>query len=247
MFRFLRLTLGLYASMTFVVVVLLLFCPLIIAAPTLPLRRAIGRAAVHAWLALSLIRFRVRGLEHLPDGACVAACNHASYIDGLIVTGALPAHFTFLVQHGAADWPYIGLVLKRMGVIFVNRGSTRAAALVTRELIERLQRGEALTIFPEGTFRAAAELRPFQPGAFLIAARAQAPVLPMVLHGTRRLFGEGQRLLRHHHIEVECFAPIHPDGADREAATRLRDTVRKVMLQHCREADGASGALDEAA
>lgn len=242
--RFLRLIYGIYAALTFVIVVLILFCPFIILAPTLPLRRAIGRFCVHAWVASSFMRFRVSGLEHLPAGACVAACNHASYLDGLIITAALPSRFTFLVQHGAADWPYLGLVLKRMGVIFVDRGSTRAAALVTRDLIERLHRGEALAIFPEGTFRASAELRPFQSGAFLVAARARAPIVPMVVHGTRHLFGEGQRLMRYSRLEVECFAAIAPRGEDRAATKQLHNEVRHVILQHCREADGAAGLVD---
>ncbi len=239
MLRLLRSIYGVYAALTFVVVVLILFCPLIIIAPTLPLRRALGRVCVRSWLATSFIRFQRRGFEHLPAGACIAACNHASYIDGMILTAALPGHFSFLVQHGAADWPYIGLVLKRMGAHFVDRGSTRAAALITRELIARLQAGESLAIFPEGTFRAKAELRPFQMGTFLIAARAQVPVVPIVLHGTRKLFGEGQRLFRHSHIELECYAPVLASGSDRDAARALQSQVRAVMLQHCREEDGA--------
>jgi len=94
---------------------------------------------VRTWLALSFIPFRVRGLENLPPGPCIAVCNHASYLDGLIATAALPSRFTFLVQHAAADWPYVGLIIRRMKVSFVNRGSVRAAAQATRELIDRIK------------------------------------------------------------------------------------------------------------
>ncbi|MBV8062979.1 MAG: 1-acyl-sn-glycerol-3-phosphate acyltransferase, partial [Nevskia sp.] len=159
--RLLRLLLGLHTMAMFIVVLLLLFCPLLILAPTLRLRRAVGRIGVRAWLAASLVPFRVRGLERLPPGPCIVVCNHASYLDGLVVTAALPGRFTFLVQHGAATWPYVGWIIKRMGVTFVNRGSVRAAAQATRELIERIQAGESFTIFPEGTFRAPAALLPF--------------------------------------------------------------------------------------
>ncbi len=162
MTRILRTLFGIYSMTVLVIVLLGIFCPLLIVAPTLPLRRAIGRLGVRAWLALSFIPFRVRGLEHLPPGPCIAVCNHASYLDGIIVTAALPGRFTFLVQHGAADWPYVGLIIKRMNVSFVNRGSVRAAALATREMIERIQAGESFAIFPEGTFRRPATLLPFQ-------------------------------------------------------------------------------------
>lgn len=230
---------GVYAAATFAVVVLLLFCPLLIVAPTLPLRRAIGRAAVRSWLSVSFIPFRVRGHEHLPEQACVALCNHASYVDGILLTAALPARFTFLVQHRAADWPYIGLVIRRMGVRFVNRGSPREAAQATRALIDSLHAGESLAIFPEGTFRKAAELLPFHSGAFVVAAKAGVPVAPAVMRGTRQLFGEGQRLPAWSRIDVEFLPMIAPAGSDRAAASALRDAARAVMLARCGEADGA--------
>lgn len=233
---------GSYAAAMFVVVVLLLFSPALIAAPTLPARRRIGRAAVRAWALACFMPFRVRGREHLPAQPCIVTCNHASYLDGILLTAALPTHFTFLVQHGASEWPYVGLIIRRMGVSFVNRGSARAAAQVTRNLVERVRGGEALAIFPEGTFRRAPELLPFQTGAFLIASRAGVPVVPTVLRGSRRIFGEGQKLLRWHPIEIEFFPPLAPDTHSRDAAHALRDAARAVMLANCGEGDALANA-----
>jgi 1-acyl-sn-glycerol-3-phosphate acyltransferase len=232
-----------YAATTFAVVIMLLFCPLLIVMPTLPVRRAIGRAAVRVWLFVSFMPFRVKGLEHLPAEPCIALSNHASYVDGILFTAALPGRFTFLVQHRAAEWPYIGLVLRRMGVRFVDRTAARAAAQATRGLIDQLHAGESLAIFPEGTFRKAPGLLAFQGGAFVVAARAGVPVVPAVMRGSRRLFGEGQRLPQWSAIEVEFFAPILPQGSDRDAANALRDAARAVMLAHCGEVDGLVTAV----
>ena len=238
MTRILRTLFGVYSMTVLIIVLLLFFCPLLIVAPTLPLRRALGRLGVRAWLALSFIPFRVRGLENLPPGPCIAVCNHASYLDGIIVTAALPSRFTFLVQHGAADWPYLGLIVKRMGVSFVNRGSVRAAALATRELIERMQGGESFAIFPEGTFRQPPTLLPFHSGAFMVAARAGVPVAPLVLRGSRSLYGDGQKVFRWTPISVEVFAPVTAQGDNRDAVQNLRDAARATILRHCGEADG---------
>lgn len=231
---------GAYAAAVFVLVVLMLFCPLLIAAPTLPLRRAIGRAGVRAWLLLSGIPFRVRGREQLPTEPVVVICNHASYLDGILLTAALPARFTFLVQHGAGEWPYIGLVLRRMGVCFVNRGSAREAAKATKELIDRIKGGESFAIFPEGTFRAAPVLLPFQSGAFLIAARAGVPVVPAVLTGTRRLLGEGRKLFTWSRVAIRFFEPMRASDESRAAADTLSAVSRAVILAHCGEGDGNS-------
>ena len=238
MSRFLRLLFGIHAMAMLIVVLLLLFCPLLIAAPSLRLRRNIGRFGVRAWLAVGLVPFRVRGLEQLPPGPCIVVCNHASYLDGLLLTAALPSRFTFLVQHGAADWPYVGTIIKRMGVTFVNRGAVRAAAQATRALIERIQNGESFAIFPEGTFRKPAALLPFQSGAFMVAARAGVPVVPAVLRGTRLMYGEKQKVFRWNPISIELFAPIRPEGGHRDAVQNLRDAARATILRHCGEADG---------
>jgi 1-acyl-sn-glycerol-3-phosphate acyltransferase len=230
---------GLYAAAMFVVVVLLILCPLLIIAPTLPLRRTLGRLAVRVWAAASFLPFRIRGHAHIPDGTCIAICNHASYLDGILLTAALPSRFTFLVQHKAGEWPYVGLVIRRMGVRLVNRESARVAAQAARDLLDRVRDGESFAIFPEGTFRRAPELLPFQAGAFVIAARAGVPVLPCVVRGSRQVFGEGRKMLRWHPIDIQFLTPL-PSTADnsREAAHALRDAARDIILRHTGDADG---------
>lgn len=227
----------LYAAAVFGVLMFILFCPLIILLPTLALRRAVGRFSVGCCLAAVGVRLRVRGQAHLPAGACIAVANHASYIDGLVLTAALPARFTFVVQDGARDWPYIGLVIRRMGVSFVNRSSAREGAVQTRTLVRRLGEGESLAIFAEGTFEAAPGLLAFKNGAFLMAARAGVPVVPVALRGTRRLFGGEPPRLHWSRVEVEILPPITPGGAEKDAALALRDQVRSAILARCGEPD----------
>lgn len=233
----LRLLYRVYASITALVVIFVLFCPLIIVAPTLALRREIGRLCVRTALLLIGQPLRVRGLEHLPHGACVAVANHASYLDGLIFTAALPRRYTFLVQHGAADWPYVGWVIKRMGVRFINRGSAREGAVQTRALIRGLQSGESLAIFPEGTFRAEPGLLPFQKGAFSIAAKAGTPVVPAAIRGSRRLFGENSRLLDWSPVVVEFLPALAPVADEATAITAQLAAARAAILSRCGEPD----------
>ena len=235
---------GIYALTVFMVFALLFFCPLILIGPTLRVRRETGRIGMRVTLALMGVPFRVSGREHLPDGAAIIISNHASYVDGLVMTAALPSRYTFVVQDGAASWPYAGLVLKRMGVTFINRSSARAGAVQTRALIRRLQDGESFTIFAEGTFGDEAGLLPFKTGAFMMAAQAGVPVVPAGLRGTRRLFGEGRRLLRPSRIEVELGAPLKPAGDHKHAAMALRDAVRAQVLARCGEPDAARSASE---
>ena len=236
--RLLELAYGCYAALAMSVVALA-FAPSVLLLPSLHWRRAVGRLGWRAVMGAGLLPFRVRGLQHLPDGPCIVVSNHASYLDGPLLTTALPERFTFVVQHGAAAWPVVGPIIRRMGVTFVDRGSARAGASQTRALIRRVQDGQSLVIFPEGTFRGPPGLLPFRKGAFLMAAHAGVPVVPAVIRGSRRLLGDGHRLLRWSPITIEFFEPIFSREDQRHVAPALLETARRVVLAHCGEPDGA--------
>lgn len=203
-----------YSSLVFVVVIFLLTCPLILVLPTLRLRRQAGRAGVRVAMALIGSPLRLEGREHLPATPCIVAANHASYLDGLVLTAVLPPWFTFAVKDDAAKWPYIGAVLRRMGVVFIDRRSARAGAEQTRRLIRMVEGGESLGIFPEGTFAAEPGLLPLKKGAFVIAGRTQAPVVPCVITGTRELFGLGARRLHPSRVRIRLLPAVPPGDAD---------------------------------
>lgn len=242
--RLLELAYGCYAALAMGAVALL-FAPFVLLLPGLHARRLVGRLGWRAVMAAGLLPFRVRGLEHLPDGPCVVVSNHASYLDGPLLTTALPERFTFVVQHGAAGWPVVGAIIQRMGVTFVNRSSARAGASQTRALIRRLQGGASLAIFPEGTFRGPPGLLPFRKGAFLMAAHAGVPVVPAVIRGSRRVLGDNRRLLRWSPVTVEFFAPISCATDPRQEAPALLRRVRAVVLAHCGEPDAGGAAVPD--
>ena len=224
------------SALVFVAVVLP-FCLLIIIAPTLSARRVIGRFSVRFALLCIGVPMRVRGMENLPTGTCIVVSNHASYLDGLILTAALPGRFTFVVQDGAASWPVVGPTIRRMGVTFVNRSNAREGALQTRALIRRVQEGDSLAIFAEGTFKDEPGLMAFKNGTFMIAVRAGVPVVPVAIRGSRRLWGSGNKLPRWSSVVVEAAAAIAPIGSHKEAETHLRDAVRAQVLAMCGEHD----------
>ena len=237
----------LIATPVFCVVMFGFFCPLILVAPTLALRRAIGRSAVHICLALIGQHLRREAMDWLPDTPAMVVANHASYMDGLILTAVLPARFTFVVQDGAARWPFVGWVLRRMGVSFINRGSAREGAQQTRLLMKRLKAGESLAIFAEGTFDDARPgLLPFKTGAFLLAARAGVPVVPVAIRNSREMLGGGWKGFRWRPVTVRVGPPVLPGGADRAAVEALKHQVRDWVADHCGEAD-RQNTLAEAA
>ena len=95
---------------------------------------------------------RVEGDAIEPHYPCVVVANHASYLDGIILTAALPAGFTYLDQVRDERVPIAGFILRRLGSSFVDRDDRTDRQRTARALHSLATRGSALGFFPEGTF-----------------------------------------------------------------------------------------------
>lgn len=219
---------GAYAAFTFVLLAVVTTALLCIT-PGLRNRRLLGRAALRVALFCIGVRFTVSGIEHVPAGPCMAVCNHASLLDGLILTTALPTRFTFPVHMGARKMPVFGLLIRRMGVTFVRNEVPHLAAVDVRSLIRRARAGESFAIFPEGNIGEAHGLREFKDGAGFIAAQAGMPVLPCVLSGSRALFGRGNAGPRRGPIHVEILPVIAAQTGGRRVATEITAAARSII------------------
>ena len=202
-------------------------------------RRGIAHWSAHLFLLCVGLRVRVINLHRLPAGPCVVVANHASYLDGPLLKGVLPARFSFVIKKEVSRVPLAGVLLRRIGSEFVDRFNRHAGAMDTRRLLKAADAGQALAFFPEGTFVEQPGLGKFHTGAFAIAARAQLPVVPLVIRGTRHVLPSGHFLPRWGRIEVEILPVIDvPSGVDSAAiATMTRDQARARILSALDEPD----------
>lgn len=224
---------------TTVVVIAVAFPAAILAIvlPGLHRRRAFAHYAARCVFRLAGMPVSVDGLDHLPAGPCLVVANHASYLDGVVMMAVAPPRFTFLIKSEMSEAPFIGLLLRRLGMAFVARTDTAAAAGAAKRLINAARNGNAIGVFPEGTFQREPGLRPFRLGGFLAAARGGLPVIPAAIRGTRAILPAGSLLLRPGPIHVALMAPILTECGGREAAERLRDIARQAILNCCGEPD----------
>lgn len=158
---------------------------LLVVTPGREARRRLTRWFARAFFLSIGSAIRVEGARTLPECPCVVVANHSSYLDGMILTAALPARFTFVIKHEMAGFPFAGFLLRRIGSEFVHRENEPQKNRVTRRLFKAAKLGDALAFFPEGTFTPMPGLRRFQPGAFRTAWRADLPVVPVVIFGAR--------------------------------------------------------------
>jgi 1-acyl-sn-glycerol-3-phosphate acyltransferase len=205
----------------------------VVAAPTLALRRRVARGAARWALGWAGIPVRVEGSAGESGQARIFAANHASYLDGIVLTAVLPAEAAFVVKRELLGNLFSRLLLGRLGALFVERFDVAQGTAETKKAAAAVGRGESLVIFPEGTFRRAAGLRPFRMGAFLAAAEIGAPVVPVAIAGSRSVLRE--LFFRRGEVRVTLLPEGTPDGTDWGAALRLREEVRAAILPHCGE------------
>lgn len=181
----------------------------------------------------------VQGLENVPTIGTpyIVVANHASYCDGIVLVAALPKQLNFVGKRELEDHFVTRTYLRSIGTQFVERFDMQRGLADTERLLTMIRNGQPLGFFAEGTFRRMPGLLPFRMGAFVVAAQAGAPVVPLTLRGTRSILREGHWLPRRGSLNVTIGKPIVPTGDDWNAAIELRDAVRREILLHLREPD----------
>jgi 1-acyl-sn-glycerol-3-phosphate acyltransferase len=234
----LRLIYGCYVWFVFVTMGLGTLL-LVLVLPGLQNRCALAHWAARGVLRLSAIHCKLLNPELLPDEPCVVVANHCSYLDGLVMKAALPARFSFVIKKEMVKVPLAGLLLKRIGSLFVDRANRHASGMDARRIMREATDGKSLVFFPEGTFSLRVGLQGFHLGAFATAQRAALAVVPVAIHGTRRILRPGSPWPRPGLVEIEVLGTLGQTSTrkDRSQTELLRDQARARILMALGEPD----------
>ncbi len=232
-------------AIPFIVVTFLLMAPLAIATtlvePSGDWAHAISRVWSRMVLAVSLVRLKVEGMEKIPQGPVIFISNHASQFDIPILTLALPKQFRFVVKQELFRIPLFSTAMRRTGYIPIDRRGGKAALRSLLAAAERVKAGRSLVIFPEGTRSPDGRLRRFKPGAFILAKRTGAPVVPVAIIGSHRVLPKGSlRIRAGRKVVVRIGVPLSPeDYPDKEGlASAVWQAVASLLPQEQRPQEG---------
>jgi 1-acyl-sn-glycerol-3-phosphate acyltransferase len=169
----------------------------------------------------------------------VVVSNHRSVIDIAVMLALFGGA---LISRGEIEhWPLIGRAARSAGTIFVDRSSKTSGAKVIRSMTERLQLGDTICLFPEGTTYEGDEVHEFKSGAFVAAKRAKVPVVPVGLvypHDSGAAYGD-ETFMQHlgrlagstnTKVWVEIGAPMEIDDGERSDAFTDRCRAEVVKL-----------------
>jgi 1-acyl-sn-glycerol-3-phosphate acyltransferase len=195
-----------------------------------------------AFFRLAGIPVAVSGCEHLPAaGNYVLLANHGSYLDGILLVAALERQHAFIAKNEFVGHAISRLFLSALGSLYVERFDAARGVEDVRRFTAHARGGERLAVFPEGTFTRQTGLRPFLMGAFVIAAEAGIPVVPVTISGAREILRDGSWVPVRGAVRIAIGAPIAVQGSVWEAAVELRERARRAML-----AQSGEPALDSA-
>jgi 1-acyl-sn-glycerol-3-phosphate acyltransferase len=203
----------------------------------------VDHLAIRAWskLMMRIFGFRVRRLGVPLRGAAMFVANHVSWMDITLLHSERVVGF--VAKSEISRWPLIGWLARRGGTIYHRRGSNESLTGVLHMMVERMQGGEAVGVFPEGGTTGGDTVRTFHARIFQAAVVAEAPVQPVALRygaggdaqtiiafaprenflqNFLRVLGEPGRI-----AEVHFLEPLPPSADGRR---RLAESCRERIL-----------------
>jgi len=182
----------------------------------------------------SFFGLRVLGRENVPaSGPLLLVSNHQSFLDPILCGVALKRELDFMARDSLFDNKLLGLQIRALNTFPVQRDHADVGAI--KEVIKRLQQGKAVTIFPEGTRSDDGQIKPFKSGFELIARRAKATTVPVLIDGAFDVWSRHRKLPRMGKIYVVYGKAISPEQAEQMAKGEYVASVDRQIRDMQRE------------
>ena len=187
-------------------------------------------------LFLAGTRVTVEGTEHIPtQTSAVYVANHQSHFDILAMYACLPIQFRWMAKQELFNIPLFGLTMRRSGYIPIDRSNSRKSLQSMIAAARRVNTGTSVVIFPEGTRSTDGRLLPFKQGGFLIATKAKAPLVPVVINGSARILRRGSKRIYPGHIRITVQPAIHTTESSSKDLDSLSTQVKNAIATHLSE------------
>ena len=180
----------------------------------------------------------VSGKENIPArGGFIFASNHESNIDPVVIPVVSPRRIRFLAKDSLFKNPVFGSLIRFGGGIPLKRGTADRGALT--EVLEQLESGWPVLIFPQGT---RGGLKP-QPGVGFLAVKSGVPVVPVYIEGSDKVLPKGSIFPRRTPIKVTFGKSLHflPDVPSVQAAEKIMQAVNRLKPDTSFVASAAEG------
>ena len=187
------------------------------------------------WVLFKLYnRLSVLGFGNVPtDKAMIVASNHASFADPPLVGAVFPVRLRYLAKDSLFRVPVLGSLIKALGAVPVTREDSQRAGAVMKLLLKRLEAGDSILLFPEGSRSPDGRIRPLESGVAFLSVKTGVPVVPVYIGGSFEAWPRGRVFPRPSRLTVRIAAPIFPDEGikgERERRGALMNALERELL-----------------
>lgn len=187
-------------------------------------------------------RWRILNPERVPiSGPVILAANHASFIDPPMIGSALPREINYLARESLFRFPVVGAILRSWNSVPVDRDSGSGKGLKT--ILQRLEQGGGIILFPEGTRTSDGQLQPARSGIGLAVIKSTAPVVPVRVFGSFEAYGRRHKFPRPRQVTVKYGMPMAFAELRAESTTCTRPRQKEIYQQVANEIMAAIAAL----
>ena len=197
-------------------------------------RRALVNRFVVAWasslLRLAGVRAEVTGRENIPAGeAVVFVGNHQGNFDVPLALTCLDAPHSIMAKAQLSRLPFIRAWMEQLRCVFLEREDPRKAAAALGEAVRLVAGGESMVIFPEGTRSKGPRMGEFKGGAFRVALKTGAPVVPVAIDGSYQIMEAHGGWIHPARVKISILPPIATAGMGREEGKALPQRVQELI------------------
>lgn len=177
----------------------------------------------------------VRGEENWPphNRGCLVLFNHTSWMDIFILSACLPRVVRFGAKIELFQIPIFSQAMHRVGALPIERKNRTKVLQIYKESEVRIKNGECFALAPEGTRQTELQLGRFKQGPFLFAIGAQAPIVPVLLAGSRELMPKGSWLVNagqwRRKVIVQILPSLSTENCQESDFERLQNSMRASM------------------
>jgi 1-acyl-sn-glycerol-3-phosphate acyltransferase len=185
-----------------------------------------------SWLIMKTILspVKVTGLEKIDTSKPhVYAVNHSSAMDIPMLYVHLPFQFRIVFKKELLSYPVVGWQLKRSGQVCIDQQKPTNSIAAIRSAVKSLKAGMPLVIYPEGGRTNDGHIKPFLPGAFFLALKAQVDIVPIALVGMYELLPMDTYHIKCRPVEMRVGEPISTKGLTMRDLEALSARVQKAV------------------
>ncbi|MGM0509147.1 MAG: lysophospholipid acyltransferase family protein [Fusobacteriota bacterium] len=168
-------------------------------------------------------------LDEIKNKPIVVIANHQSNVDIPLLMGYFPRHISFVAKKEMETWPIMGMWMKRLHCIFLDRKNRRAAMQSIKKGINQIKNGDSVVIFPEGTRSKTGKIGNFKKGSFKLATEPGVHIVPVTIDGTIDVMGKGEKKISSSKINMIIHKPIDTSQMERGEKKELAEKVREII------------------